>query len=212
MSLMLIVSWLAAYSSALAQPLPGPKVVATPPSALSELVSPPAPPSQPGPPPAPACEPDCNGPHGPECDPGYQFSFAVDYLLWYTRKAPIPPLATTGRLSDAIPGGLGQPNTRVFLNNNTAGEEQRNGIRITLGYNFDPEQLWAVDASFFALERSRFVREFFGTGFPGSDVRPCRGRRSCGHPQRHDGPTQLRDAQPADRGRHQSALELQHGS
>ena len=38
----------------------------------------------------------------------------VDYLQWWLRRRPSPVLLTTGDPADPIPGGLGQPGTRIL--------------------------------------------------------------------------------------------------
>jgi hypothetical protein len=93
-----------------------------------------------------------------------------EYLLWYVKKQQVPPLVTSGPVTDNIPGSLGLPNTRTLLRGGEADENQHSGVRATLRYDLDADEDWAVDASFFALEQRTGRKAFRSTGDPGSPV------------------------------------------
>src|SRR4051812_1195516 len=83
----------------------------------------------------------------PACDRPHIWG-DVDYLLWWVRPGSAPPLVTTGPASDAFPGALDQPGTRVlFGGGNGLGYAPSSGVRLTLGTWLDPERRWGVLAS-----------------------------------------------------------------
>jgi hypothetical protein len=81
-----------------------------------------------------------------------------EYLLWWTKNAPLPlPLVTTGDPNVGFPalntaGAIGQPGTRVLLGN--AGQDfgAFSGMRFTLGGWLGRDQMLGVEASGFLLE------------------------------------------------------------
>ena len=76
----------------------------------------------------------------------------ADYLLWWTKAAPVPtPLLTTGSAADPIPGGLGQPGTTVLFGGGSVGYGTFSGVRINAGIIFDPELPYAFEGSLMAL-------------------------------------------------------------
>jgi hypothetical protein len=78
--------------------------------------------------------------------------FQADYLLWWIRNGPIStPLVTTGSPGDAVPGALGQPNTVVLFGDKSLDFSAFSGVR--LGVGFDLGQGWAIEGSYFGLER-----------------------------------------------------------
>jgi hypothetical protein len=78
---------------------------------------------------------------------------SADYLLWWVRKAEVPPLVVTGSPLDAFPGALGQPNTQVLFGNHERNYDTFSGLRLNLGAWLDGDRLWGVEAGGFALER-----------------------------------------------------------
>src|SRR4051794_16732346 len=79
----------------------------------------------------PDCPPPGAGPAGPPCVPdsglvcpppccpsGPCFYTGFEYLHWWFKQQPLPPLLTTGPFdptSAAVPGALGDPNTQVLI-------------------------------------------------------------------------------------------------
>src|SRR5205823_1475069 len=87
----------------------------------------------------------------PECN---RFWFAGDYLLWWIKKGPLPlAIATTGNVTDAVPGAFGQPGTRPLLGNSEFDYKAFSGLRLSAGTCLDAEQTCGLEASAFLLER-----------------------------------------------------------
>lgn len=81
------------------------------------------------------------------------FVFA-DYLLWWVRRGPTPPLVTTG--TGESEGVLGDPGTVVLFGTEQLDYGTFSGIRAGAGWNFGDDRFWGVEISGFALqERSR---------------------------------------------------------
>jgi len=60
--------------------------------------------------------PEVNGFDEKGREPGRsEFNLFFDYAFLWIKRPNYPPLVTTGSTTDAIPGALGQPNTRVLL-------------------------------------------------------------------------------------------------
>lgn len=55
----------------------------------------------------------------------------IDYLMYFVQPAKIPPLLTTGSVTDTVPGALGQPNT-VVLDSGSRDYGQQPGARFRL--------------------------------------------------------------------------------
>jgi hypothetical protein len=137
-----------------------PQRVAPPPVAPLALVPPP-----PGPPPL---APPVSAAPLVYADAGLdgfatRFWISADYLLWWTKGDRLPPLVTTGSRTDAIPGALGQPGTRVLFGGDYDTGVQ-SGLRLRGGYWFTPDQTLGVDGSFFFLggQGTRFHAESAG--------------------------------------------------
>lgn len=80
--------------------------------------------------------------------------FAVDYLFWWTKSAPTPPLVTSGGLDGANPGGdLGGPNTSILYGGNSLGFGVSSGIRVGFGAWFDEDHTLGFEAGGFLLEQ-----------------------------------------------------------
>ncbi len=81
--------------------------------------------------------------------PAGQVWASAEYLLWWMQGADTPPLLTTGSASDAFPGALGQPGTRVLFQGIDGGP--RNGGRFTAGTWLNQDQTIGLEGSFFFL-------------------------------------------------------------
>lgn len=87
---------------------------------------------------------------------------SADYLLWWLKSQPSPgPLVTIGSAGDAIPGALGQPNTRVLFGNQNINENPYSGIRLGAGYWFGSERRIGIEGSYFLLEKQT---QFYSAG------------------------------------------------
>ncbi len=94
----------------------------------------------------------------------YRFWVRGEYLLWWVKGAPMPPLVTTGTQADAFPGALGQASTQVLFGGSNANYGAASGFRFSLGSWQDPDQTIGLEGSGFLLERK-------STGFnAGSDA------------------------------------------
>lgn len=120
-------------------------------------------PSYPGSPPTQLpvySEPSVNTLPLPSPPPGWgdpfpdtsRFWFIADYLLWWTKDAPLPaPLVTVGSASDPVPGALGQPGTQVIYGGGSVSLHPASGFRLDTGFYIDPEQTFGVQSRFFEL-------------------------------------------------------------
>lgn len=114
------------------------------------------------------CGSCCNGFNaccGDGCCFGNRFYGGVEYLYWWVRGQPIPPLVTTGSLNDSLPGALGQANTSVLFGGNTVGSSPRSGLRGTVGWWFTDDHALGIEATVFGLENkgSGFSATSFGS-------------------------------------------------
>lgn len=92
-----------------------------------------------------------------------------DYLLWTTKKMPVPvPLVTSASLTDPLPGALGQPGTEILLGDHAVDLNWRNGFRIVLGGWIDGCQDLGVEANFLMLPKKRHHQSVKTSGEPGS--------------------------------------------
>jgi hypothetical protein len=96
-----------------------------------------------------------------------RFWLGAEFLLWSTKRASLPPLATVGDPADPLPGALGQPGTRVLFGGEPDGSSRYlPGFRLRGGYAITNE--WAVEASGFWLQNrsSQFAAQSGAGGLP----------------------------------------------
>ncbi len=137
-------------AQAAAEPLKGPSQ--TPAPKVSELPVP-ACAGQPSPCcPSEFCAP-CVAGCREVCGPPGRFWFDADYLLWWVKGSPLPPLVTTSPLGTPLPqvGVLGGPNTSILVGNGGSDTEERSGGRFGVGYWLDDCQTIGVEANFLFL-------------------------------------------------------------
>lgn len=92
----------------------------------------------------PSCE--CT----PGCGPEGEYWASGEYLLWWMRKADLPPLATAGPAGSG--GVLGTPGTSILLGGNSDFDPQeRSGFRVKAGAWFTQYQDIGIEASAFLL-------------------------------------------------------------
>ena len=92
-------------------------------------------------------------PLGSAAEPQYNSRWLVgqvDYLMYWLKGGPAPPLVTTGNPADPVPGALGQPGTKVLysgpLNYGTF-----SGVRLTLASPVDPDRPVGIEGNGFLL-------------------------------------------------------------
>src|SRR5262249_41287155 len=112
-----------------------------------------------------ACGDRCEGWRRPLCgllsclwQPGccdnkpYDIWFSTEYLLWAIKGANTPALVTTSPAGTprAEAGVLSNPATTVLFGGKIA-QEDRSGLRFTLGFWFDDDQCIGLEGSYFFL-------------------------------------------------------------
>lgn len=91
-----------------------------------------------------------------------------EYLLWWIKDGPLPPLVTLGNPADALPGALGQPGTRLLIGGSDTDYGVRSGGRFTTGAWLDEEQLWGLEANYLFLGERGVEQAVSSSGLPGS--------------------------------------------
>jgi hypothetical protein len=87
-----------------------------------------------------------------DADEGGRLWFDADFLLWFVKNGPLKvPLVTTGNPNDPNPGALGQPHTVVLFGDSNLDYGAIPGGRLEIGYWFDPESRFGIEAGFFWL-------------------------------------------------------------
>jgi hypothetical protein len=92
--------------------------------------------------------------------------FSVEWLIGTTRGASLVPVITTGPASSGVlAGSLGQPTTYPLFGGKQVLNNWRSGLRVELGYWFDPDHGSGVSARFYSLfwEREQFTAMANGT-------------------------------------------------
>lgn len=88
------------------------------------------------------------------------FWVGVDYLNWRIKNGPLPnPMITSGSPSDAVPGALGQPGTRVLAGGNSSNGMDYgpfSGIRMNGGFFLDDDRIFSFEGSAFLLEQRSY--------------------------------------------------------
>jgi hypothetical protein len=97
--------------------------------------------------------------------------FKAEALYWWSKSSPVPvPIVTQGNTNDAVPGAIGQPGTTVLIGNQNINIPGRGGSRYTLGFAFDPAQIWGFEASYFSLATASVTEGVYSNGGPGSTL------------------------------------------
>jgi hypothetical protein len=96
------------------------------------------------------CEPCCDS----ACPPEGRYWVRGDYLLWWLKGAPLPPLVTTSPPGTPRPqaGVLGFPGTVVLFPGDSDEENPRSGFRVTAGAWLDECRTCGIEAYFFWLD------------------------------------------------------------
>ncbi len=78
----------------------------------------------------------------------------AEYLLWWSRKAPLPvPLVTTGSLDDLVPAALDQPNTHTLFGNGSLENKMQSGFRLAARYWLGNRNNYAIEGTGFYLPK-----------------------------------------------------------
>ncbi len=91
---------------------------------------------------------------------------AADYLGWWTKGAPMPPLVTLGDPASANPGALGDPGTRVLFGGSDIGTSMLSGVRLRAGASLTDNL--SIEAGGFLLQNrtAGFSVQSDATGSP----------------------------------------------
>jgi hypothetical protein len=92
----------------------------------------------------------CLDPDG--CYPGNCFYARGEYLLWWTKGSPTPPLITQGTVAQGmVAQGALIPGTTVIFGGSDIAADLRQGGRFTAGYWFTDDHLIGIEGRFFFL-------------------------------------------------------------
>lgn len=112
----------------IASPLPAEPVPVALPNTPAEAV-----------PPAPPCA------ESSETGPCQRFRLRGEYLWWWFKDMPLPPVLTMGDVTDPLPGALGMPSTVVLYGGQDIDQKKLSGARFIAS-------VWLDDAEEFGLE------------------------------------------------------------
>src|SRR5262249_39707031 len=88
-----------------------------------------------------------------------------EYLMWWLKGSPLPPLVTGSTFTGANAGALGAPGTTILFGDKNLDSPLHSGLRFNAGYWLTEDQTLGVDGSFFVV----FGRsQHFLNGSPGS--------------------------------------------
>jgi hypothetical protein len=113
-----------------------------------------------------SCAPE--GPCKEVCGPDGHFWISAEYLLWWIRSTPLPPLITAGTPSSG--GILGLSGTNVLFGGSDFDHDVFSGGRFTAGFWLDCEHTCGLEGSFFFLGSQSRQACFSGSGEPGSPI------------------------------------------
>ena len=95
-----------------------------------------------------------------------RFQFRAEYLFWWFKDMPLPPVLTRGLVTDINPGALGQPGTVIMLGNENLYEKPQSGVRTSATYWFEPDGCLGVEVGGFCSQLA------LGGGGPPQRQRP----------------------------------------
>ncbi len=113
-----------------------------------------------------ACEPYCRSDIG--CGPASCLWLSGEYLLWWTKDAPAPPLVTSSPAGTPreLAGVLGVPGTAVLFGGSSINSEERSGGRFGLGLWLDPCERLALETNYFFLGQRTVPFHASSSGLP----------------------------------------------
>ena len=115
----------------------------------------------------PGCCGGIDGNCGCNCYPGNRFYASAEYLLWWVKGSPVPPLLTTSNGTDGDrSGALGLPGTSVLYGGNSLLTDPRSGARVMAGYWFDDERLLGFEVGGFFLNTQTTTYSILSNGNP----------------------------------------------
>jgi hypothetical protein len=82
---------------------------------------------------------------------GHRFYARAEYLMWWIKNSPAPPLVSASNVSTGTPGAITDPNTHVIFGGDGIFLQTRSGGRFTAGYWFGDDEAFGVEGSFFFL-------------------------------------------------------------
>jgi Putative beta barrel porin-7 (BBP7) len=102
------------------------------------------------------------------CGPPGQIWVRAEYLLWWTKSLPVPPLLTTSPQGTPanVAGLLGQPGTEVLFGDKGYLTDPRSGGRIWLGAWLNQEQTFGIEADYFGLQNLSTTYNAASSGNP----------------------------------------------
>jgi hypothetical protein len=94
------------------------------------------------------------------CSDGSCVYLGAEYLYWWVRSQPVPPLVTTSPPGTPreLSGVLGQPTTAVLVGSGGVNGDGQSGLRLTGGFWIDECHTFGVQASYFFLGSQDAVR------------------------------------------------------
>ncbi len=87
-----------------------------------------------------------------------------EYLMWWSKGANLPILATTGPA--ASNGILGNPGVVPIIGGGQIGQSMSSGFRFNTGYWFNPCHDWGIDANFFFLSDPTTTQTVSSNNYP----------------------------------------------
>src|SRR5262249_22525178 len=100
------------------------------------------------------CGVPCDRCAGDSCgcyDTGNRWYVSAEYLAWWMRGNRVPPLVTTGSITDPVPGALGQPGTQVLFGGNNLGTGAASGARFMAGYWLTRDHCLGLEGGYWFL-------------------------------------------------------------
>jgi hypothetical protein len=82
---------------------------------------------------------------------GNRFYVSAEYLMWFMKNSPAPPLVTGTFAPGPTPGALGDPGTLILFGGTGIDTWVHSGARFNAGYWFDDDQCIGLDGSVFFL-------------------------------------------------------------
>jgi hypothetical protein len=110
----------------------------------------------------------CCGPDGCFADGCHHFWINGEYLMWWFKNSPAPPLLTGSLALTPGAGSLSDVTGRIlFGDGGGINTDTHSGARFFGGYWFDDQQCWGVEAGFFFLGERGAHSVAGSTGEPG---------------------------------------------
>ncbi|HVS35379.1 MAG TPA: BBP7 family outer membrane beta-barrel protein [Gemmataceae bacterium] len=110
----------------------------------------------------------CDGCGDCGCCDTSRFYISAEYLLWWAKGDPLPPLVTAGSPGDLLvpgisAGALGLPGTTILFGNSDANAGGQSGARIMAGWWFGDQHCLGIEGGGFVFGRQ--TDDFTATSF-----------------------------------------------